>query len=757
MAKLGKIARRTFLLGAAAIAGGAAFGYYSYRRPFPNPLEDDLAEGEATFNPYVKIAADDTVTVIVPRAEMGQGVTTTLAAMVAEELDVELADIRIEHGPAASAYANIAMLEDGVPFPHYDESFVAALARDGMSVVGKFLAIQATGGSTSTADAFGRMREAGAAAREALKQAASARLGVPASGLETGGGRVTDPASGRSHSYGELAEAAARAIPSRVAPRPREAWRLLGRSQPRADMMAKVTGAPIFGVDVSLPDMVFGTVRMNPHLGGPVIALDASAAEAMPGVIKVVPIETRFGNGFGVIARTTWHAMNAADAVEVEWGPGPIPEDEAAMWRVLEDALAAGGGSRMRNDGNVDRALADAPRERVVEAEYRVPLLAHATMEPMNATARFADGVLDVWAPNQGPTLTRRLCAQEAGIDEARCNIHTTSLGGGFGRRIDGDYAVYATRLAMHADGAPVKVIWSREEDMTHDMYRPPAIARCAARLDAEGLPEAVDIAVSSPSMLASFIPRFYPSISMMGPDRTLTDGAHNQPCSIPNYRVTGIKAPLPMPIGPWRAVGNSINGFFHECFLDEIAEAGGVDPVALRRRLMAPWPVAVAVVDRVAEMAGWGDPLPEGRARGFAFTMSFGSWVGEIVEISDTGRGIRIEKMWIAADLGLVLDPSIVEAQLVSGAIYGLSAAIDQEITLSDGRVEQTNFHDFDAMRIDRCPRFEVSLLENARRMGGAGEIGTPPAAPALANAVRALTGKRVRQLPLSREVRFA
>lgn len=758
MSRAGKIARRTFLIGAAAVAGGVAFGYYAYRRPFPNPLLDALAEGEATFNPYVKIGSDNTITVIAPRAEMGQGIETTLAALVAEELDVELDQVRVEHGPAASAYANIGALEDGLPFPQFDESTVAELARKGMTVVGKFLALQITGGSTSTTDAFEKMRHAGATARETLKAAAAERLGVPASALKTQRGTITHDASGRSLTYGDVALAAAARAPVADVPlRSRSEWRLLGRSQPRTEMRAKVTGAPIFGADVSLPDMVFATVRMNPRLGAPMLSLDAAAAQAMPGVIKVVPIETHIGSGFAVIARSTWHAMQAADAVQAEWGGADGASNDSAIWKALEATADGRAGSTPRDDGNVERQFADAPRERLLEVEYRVPFLAHACMEPMNATAWLREGRLDVWAPNQAPTLVKSICADAAGVAADKCAVHTTYLGGGFGRRAEIDFALYATKVAAHADGKPVKVIWSREEDMTHDFYRPPALARMRARLGDDGMPAALDMKIATPSIMGSLLPRFYPSLSAMGPDKTMVDGAFNQPYSIANYRVAAAKASLPVPVGIWRSVGNSINAYFHECLLDEIAHQGGIDPVEMRLKLMARWPTAVGVVEKVAAMAGWGAALPEGRARGVAFTASFGSWVAEIVEVAQTDRGIRLEKVWIAADVGTAIDPGNIEAQLVSGAIFGLSAAMNQQVTFADGMVEQSNFHDFDAMRIFQCPQFEVAILESAPNMGGVGEIATPPAAPALANAVFALTGRRVRQLPLSREVTFA
>ena len=302
-----------------------------------------------------------------------------------------------------------------------------------------------------------------------------------------------------------------------------------------------------------------------------------------------------------------------------------------------------------------------------------------------------------------------------------------------------------------------MKVIWTREEDTRHDVYRPAAAGKFQARLGDDGLPVAIDMKIASPSTIASTLRRTFPSLSPVGPDKTIVEGSFDQPYVVPNYRVTAVPAQLSVPVGFWRSVGNSYNGFFHEAFMDEIATAGKTDPVDLRRKLMAAHPTAVKVVEKVAEMSKWGEALPAGKARGFAFTLSFGSWVGEVVQVADTPSGIRIEKVWIAADVGTAIDPGIIEAQLVSGAIYGLSAAMGQEITFADGMVEQSNFHDFDAMRIFQCPAFEVAILENYHKMGGVGEVATPPAMPALANAVFALTGKRIRSLPLSKEVNFA
>jgi isoquinoline 1-oxidoreductase beta subunit len=758
MASVRKIARRTFLVGAAAIAGGLAIGFYYYRRPYPNPLEDDLAEGDATFNPYVKIAADNTIIVIVPRAEMGQGVTTTLAALVAEELDVGLDAIKIEHGPASYAYYNAEMLADGGPFAFYNEGFAAESVRATFGAAGKLLGLQGTGGSASTRDGFDKMRQAGAAARHMLIAAAAARLGVEAGELDTQNATIVHKASGKSVTYGEVAAAAAQSDPpADLRLKEKADWALLGKPQMRTDMLAKVTGAPIFGVDVTLPDMLYGTVKMSPRFWARPVRADISKAEKMPGVVKIVAIDTTYGYGFGVIAENTWAAFKAAEAIEAEWGEPEYPADSPAISKVLEDALASPGGSALRNDGDVDAAFADVPREKLVEADYTVPYLAHTCMEPMNATARLKDGVLDVWSPNQVPTVTRQLCAGVAGVEQEKVNVHTTFLGGGFGRRGDMDYSMYAAILATHTDGRPVKVIWTREEDVRHDFYRPAAAGKFRARLGDDGLPLAIDMRIASPSIMASMFRRTFPSISPIGPDKTIVEGSFDQPYTIPGYRVAAVPAAVSIPVGIWRSVGNSYNGFFHESFMDEITAAGKVDPIELRIKLMADYPAAVKVVEKVAEMAKWGEALPVGKAKGFAFTLSFGSWVGEIIQIADTPLGIRLEKMWIAADVGTALDPGIIEAQLISGAIYGLSAAMGQEITFADGTVEQSNFHDYDAMRIFQCPEFEVAILENYHKMGGVGEIGTPPAAPALANAVFALTGKRIRKLPLDKEVTFA
>lgn len=755
---MGKIARRAFLIGTAAVAGGLAVGYYYVRRPHPNPLLADAAEGEAVFNPYVKVAADGTITIITPRAEMGQGVHTTLAALVAEELDVELDAVQIEHGPAGDTYYNAAMLEEGGPFPIFDESFAARATATASGALSKMLGLQVTGGSSSIRDGYVKMREAGCAARELLVAAAAARWNVDAGSLKTGGGRVSNPASGESLAYGELAAAAARLDPpSEMRLREPGDWRLLGKPVARTDIPAKADGSAEFGVDVRLPDMLYGTVVIAPRFGAQPQKADTAAAEQVPGVRKVVPIDILSGAGFGIIADNTWAAFQGARALDVTWGPAAYPADSDALMTTIAGSLDGEDGFTLRENGDAPAALDAADGGEILEAEYRAPYLAHACMEPMNATARLRDGRLEIWAPNQAPTIIQMVAAGLAGLETEQVSVNTTYLGGGFGRRGEVDFPLYAVELAKHTDGRPVKVTWTREEDTRHDTYRPAAVARFRARLGGDRQVDAFEGRFAAPSIIQSVMARTFPDIAPAGPDRTIVEGAFDQPYSFAHHRIAGTPVDIPIPVGFWRSVGNSQNAFFHESFIDEIAAAAGKDPVALRLELMREHPTAQKVVERVAEMANWGASLPAGRGKGLAFTLSFGAWVGQVVEVSTGEDGLRVEQVWCAADLGHVMDPAIVEAQMMSGIVYGLSAAIGQQITFADGMVEQGNFDDYDALRMDRCPRIDVALLENAKKMGGAGEPGLPPVAPALGNAIFAATGTRLRQMPFGEAVDFA
>lgn len=744
MANVGKIARRTFLIGSAAIVGGVAFGVWQARRPLDNRLV--AGPGGGVLTPYVLIDGTG-VTIIVPRAEMGQGVHTTLAALVAEELDVAWQDIRVLHGPPAQAYYNGAIIHGALPFKDYSLTPWQDRIQNAIEVMPRLLGLQVTGGSTSTVDAYEKMRHAGAVAREALKAAAADRLGVALADLTTSGGVVTAP-DGRSIAYADLAAAAAaRPLPN-AGLRDPASWRYLGKPMPRTDMVAKVTGTAQFGIDTRLPGMRFAAVRMVPRLGGTMRRFEARAARAMPGVEQIVDL----GDGIAVVATNTWLAIQAAEAVDVAWGDAPYPPDTAGIFAEIAKAFDNSPNSLLRDDGDVGAALVG---DGVIRAEYRVPFLAHATMEPMNATALFTGDTLELWGGTQSPVITRDKAAAAVGLDAGAVTVHTTFLGGGFGRRGETDFTTLAARVAAAVPGVPVNVTWSREEDMRHDFYRPGAMARMQGRVQG-GRAVALDAAIAAPSVTRAAGKRLA-GFAAPGPDRGHVEGAFDQPYAIPDYRVAGHLADLAVPVGFWRSVGNSFNGFFHESFIDELAHAAGRDPLEFRLDHVRPAHAPSAkVLEAVAEMSGWGTSKPTGLGRGVAFTYSFGTPVAEVIEVVQEARGIRINRAWIACDPGRALDPKIIEAQMISGLIYGLSAAVMGKITFADGEVEQFNFPDQDALRMFSAPEVTVRILENNRGIGGVGEPGTPPAAPALANALYDLTGVRARELPLNQTFGF-
>jgi len=753
MGKLGTLTRRAFLVTSAAVAGGVVFGTYKYKQPLDNPLlnADNTASPDfASLNPYIKIDSSG-VTIITPRAEMGQGVHSSLAMMVAEELDLDWTTIKTEHGPASNSYYVSVMMEAMIGH-QYDHSKNTTRLRSLSHIATKFLGAQFTGGSTTTPDGFIKMRSAGASARLALTQAAARQWQLDPSTLKTENGFVINPANDEKLSYVELAVAAAEiGAPEHPPLRDASEWRYIGKSVPRVDIPAKSTGTAEFAIDVRQKDMLFATVKMSPRFGAGIKTSDTSKAEAMQGVEKIVKLDN---NGFAVIANNTWRAFKAANAIEVEWEDASYPPSTEGILQAYEQSFDTEPNGTFDEKGDVQLVLADAG-DTLVQAEYRVPHLAHSTMEPMTATAQVKNGRVDLWTGSQTPTGFRDAIMQEGEHAESNVHIHTTFLGGGFGRRVETDFAMLAYKTAQHTDGRPVNVTWSREEDVRHDFYRPAAIGRFKGVMG-DTKPTMLDAQIASPSIMLSLSKRGpYPA---MGPDPLIAEGTAGQPDAIDNVRIRTFAPELDIPIGFWPSVGASYNGFMHESFMDELAASKELDPIEMRLALFGDLSEpANKAVEKVAEMANWsGRQSPEGFGRGFAYTLSFGAHTAQVIDVSVTESGIKIEKVYCAVDVGTAIDPRNIEAQIQSAVVYGLSSAISGEITFEDGMVVQSNYHDYPAMRMYQVPPIEVVVLENNPTITGVGEPGTPPAIPALANAVYAATGQRIRELPMNKHIDF-
>ena len=749
MSRAGKIARRTFLIGSAAIAGGVAFGVYMAKKPIPNPLLDDLKDGEAAITPFVKIDANG-ITLITPRADKGQGAYSIQAYLIAEELDIDPATATISPGMPGQAYYNATVLGEGVPIPAYKEGFVAETLRDFMSVPAKLLSIQMTGGSSTVPDGFDRMRLAGATARETLKEAAARRVGVARGDLRTENGAVILP-DGTAIAYTDLAAEAAEIDPvTDVTLRPASAWRYLGKPDlPRLDMLRKCTGTEVYGIDMEFQDMLHATVRANPAVGTAGARVDASAAEGMRGVEKILPVS----NGVGVIANNTWRAFQAAEALEIAWSAPDYPGTSDGIFAALEQALGDPDryDHRQRDEGDVDAVLEAGE---VIDARYRIPYLAHAPMEPMNAVVRVLEGQVEIWTGTQIPLFIRDRAATIAGVAPQAVKVYVLPMGGSFGHRLEMTHVEQAVELALAVSGRHLKLTWSREEDMSHDYPRPASVAAGRGQV-ADGKVVAFDLSVSQSAMAPEWFGRLS-GMSLPGPDATITTGSWDQPFAIPNYRVTGYRAPSMVPVSSWRSVGASGNGFYHDCFLDELIHTAGADPLAERIRLCLHDP-SRKVLEAVGEMSGWDGPsIAEGRGRGVGFCMSFGVPCAQVIEVTQTDAGIRIDQLYVAVDVGEVLDPTNLEAQVFGGVIFGLGHAMNCALTYEDHAPLETNYHAYEGMRLYQAPQIEVRALSNGSRIRGVGEPAVPPAAPALANAIFAATGQRIRELPLNKHIDF-
>ena len=717
--------------------------------------------GAVGLNGWIRIADDGAVQLAMPKAEMGQGVHTALAMLVAEELSVSLAQVRLVEAGTRALYGNVPVLVDSMLFFEPADSEPGretALVRGSRWVLGKVareLGLDVTGGSSSIADLWPVLPQAAATARAQLLGAASLQWKLPVAELGIADGVVSHPSGPKAH-FGELAKAAAATPPGEVAVRPRAQWRLVGTEPPRVDLAAKVNGSAVYGIDVRRPGQVFAVVAMSPQLHGRPGRVDVDRALAMAGVERVVFLPPLAGapQALAVVGATTWHALQAVRALDVGWVPAPgVAPDSGHIARVLADAadeaLEGRAGFAFRDRGD---ALGTAGVRRL-EARYRAPYLAHAALEPLNCTAQVRDGRVTLWVPTQVPSFARAIAAQVAGVEVDAVDLHLTYLGGGFGRRLEVDVIGQAVRVALETGGRPVQLLWPREADFAHDCYRPAAAAALRAELDANGRLLALAVGSAGDAIQPRFLERVFPPAAgpVDLPDRTAAEGLFDLPYAVPSLRVAHAATKSGVPVGSWRSVGHSQNAFFAECFADENAHALAPHPAAPRRGRLEKMPRHAAVLQRAAAAAGWGTPLPEGRARGVALHESFNSIVAMVVEAGlGPARRPRVHRIVAAIDCGTVVHPGIVRQQVEGAAMFGLAAALDLRIDIENGAVKQRNFPDYPLTTLAETPAIEVHILPSERAPGGVGEPGTPPVAPALANALFALTGQRLRELPL-------
>jgi isoquinoline 1-oxidoreductase beta subunit len=714
MTHMPQISRRFFITSAAAASGGIALGFH---------LPGGTGSAEAATNPaevnaWIVIHPDDTVVIRVARSEMGQGITTALPMLVAEELDCDWSKVRPE-------------------FPSPEENLRRKRAWGEMS----------TGGSRSVRTSQEYLRKAGAAAREVLIAAAAAQWNVPASECQATKSVVTHKSSGRTLRYGEVAEAAAKLPPpTEVKLKDPKDWTLLGTPQKRFDTADKVTGKPIFGIDVRVPNMLYAAIVQCPVFGGSPKSFDEAKIRGRKGVRHIVPLP----NAVAVVADSWWQAKQAVDALPVTWDEGQNGKvSSASIAEFLRGGLAAPEAAVVRKNGDVDAALAKSAKR--IEAEYGAPFLSHATMEPQNCTAHVTPDKVEIWVPTQSGEAALAAAAAAAEVAPEKVVVHKTMLGGGFGRRGAVQDYVHQAVLVAKAAGQPVKLLWTREEDIRHDFYRPAAMARFTAGLDAAGMPVAWRVRVTGPSILANLFPQRLTN----GVDQSFANGfTEEMAYDVPNYEVSYAMRTTHVPVGFWRSVNHSQNGLFRECFVDEMAHAAEQDPYHYRRKLLSKDPLRLAVLDAAAQKAGWDKPLPQGVGRGIALMEAYGSLCAQVVESSIGDKGeVRVHRVTAALDTGHVVNPEILRAQTESAIVYGLSAALYGAITIENGRVSQGNFDDYEMLRIAEMPAVETVLVPSGGFWGGGGEPGVPPLAPALCNAIFAATGKRIRSLPLKNQ----
>jgi isoquinoline 1-oxidoreductase subunit beta len=728
--------RRRFVVGSAAAGGGLLIGFAlpACARPVRNDTPPEAAVGAATTesaekapnlapNAFIRIARDGTVSFIVHKVEMGQGTFTSIPMLLAEELDVDLQKVRLEQAPA-----NNALYADPL------------------------LGGQVTGGSTSVRGAWEPLRQAGATARAVLVQAAAEQWKVDAKECTTANGTVTHAASGRSAHYGELVDAASKLkAPAIVQLKKAKDFRLIGKPTKRLDSPDKVDGKAMFGIDARLPNMLIATVAASPVPGGKLASVDEAKASAVPGVRHVLKIE----NAVAVAADHMWAARQGLAAAAPTWNDGP--NASATIDQIVRDMDAASRkeGAVARNDGDAPDAIAKAKRR--IEAVYQMPFLAHATMEPMNCTIDLKPDGCDVYVGTQVPVFAQAAVSKVTGLPQDKVRVHNHYLGGGFGRRLEIDFIAQAAQFAKQVQ-VPLKIVWTREEDVRHDMYRPYYLDRLAAAFDDNSQPTAWSHRITGSSIMA----RFAPGSMKDGIDSDAVEGAKELPYAIPAIRVEYVRHEPPLATAFWRGVGATHNIWVVESFIDELAAAAKADPVAFRMQLLDKSPRHQAVLKLAADRAAWGQPLParQGRksGRGVAVQLAFGSYMAQVADVSVGAEGdVQVHRVVCAVDCGQAVNPDTVVAQIESGIVFGLSAALWEEVTLEKGRVVQSNFTDYRVMRINEMPEIEVFIVPSTDKPGGIGETGTACSTPALTNAVFAATGKRVRRLPIGGQLKEA
>ncbi len=706
--------RRVFLQQTAVVGGGLVLALALPGGGGPRASE---RARDGQMNAWLRIGADDSITIVVDRSEMGQGVYTALPMLLAEELEVDLARVKIVAAPVGDPYVNV--LNGG----------------------------QVTGTSNSVQDAWEKLRKAGAQARVMLIAAAAQMWHVKPSDCQAHDGRVSS-AQGKTASYGQLAEAAAKLpVPKDVPLKDASQFRLIGKPLPRLDTADKVDGSAEFGLDMQLPGMLYAVIALSPTLGGKVISVESSAAQAMPGVRRVLTTDS----GVVVVADHFWQARKARDVLRIDWDPGlNTGLDNAKIWSMLDAAAASGPGdsalgreevSAALKNGNAAEALKKAAQ--TLSAVYELPMLAHAAMEPMNCTADVKAGRCDIYVGTQVQQMAQAAAADAAGLKPDQVNVHTTLLGGGFGRRLEVDF-IPAAVVASKALGAPVKLIWTREDDMTHDYFRPPARAAVSAGLDEKGQLLAWALHVTSPSITARFDP------TNKNPFDSVIEYVQNFPYAVPNFDLRYTRREIGIDVGYLRSVSHGPNCFAVESSIDELALAAARNPLDFRLELLAGKPRHTRVLKLVAERSGWGK-APKGRYQGLAFMEGYTSHIAQVAEVSlDSGR-LKVHKVTCVIDCGQVVNPRIVASQLESGIVFGLSAALWGDITLRNGRAQQQNFHEYRVLRLHETPEIDIHIVPSDAAPGGIGETGVPPVAPAVCNAIFAATGKRLRSLPIS------